>query len=275
MVSRREARVYWAHRLHATVLNAIGAAILQSQVCEQAVRGALPSSAEEVVRLRRMLLLLEDEARTLTRAALPARTGTLRAEVTRLVEATRRRGLPVHLRCHGALRAASPRIIRGTAVVLAEALANAARHARATSVEVEVTVRDGALLLRVRDDGAGCDAATVMHGPRAGGRCGIEIMRAQAAALDGRLELSSAAGRGTQVSLFVPLPPPARRRPAGSAPVPPSPGPTSPAATASAPAPQAPALWIPAPTDQALPARAPRASVPPTAAPPEEAPPGE
>jgi signal transduction histidine kinase len=205
MVTKRDARVYWAHRLHATVLNTIGAAILQSQVCEHAVRGALPSSVEEVGRLRRMLLLLEDETRALAEAALPARAGTLRAELDHAVDAALRQGLPVRVRYHGALREVPRRIARGTGVVLAEALANARRHAQATSVEVEVTARDGALLLRVRDDGAGCDAARLMGGARMDGRWGIEIMRAQAAALGGRLELSSVAGRGTQVSLFVPL----------------------------------------------------------------------
>ena len=215
MVTRREARVYWAHRLHATVLNSIGAAILQSQVCEHAVRGALPSSAEEVARLRQMLVLLEDETRALARAAIPARAGTLRAEVDRVVDAARRQGVPVQARCQDGLQDVPRRIARGAAVVLAEALANAGRHARATSVEVEVTVRSGALLLRVRDDGAGCDVVRLTGGSSPGKRCGIEIMRAQAAALHGRLEISSAAGRGMQVSLFVPLPAPrSRTRPA-------------------------------------------------------------
>jgi signal transduction histidine kinase len=212
--------VYWAHRLHATVLNSIGAAILQSQVCEHAVRGALPTSAEEIARLRRMLVLLEDETRALAETALPARAGTLRAEVDRAVETARRQGLPVRARYQDGLQAVPRRVARGTAVVLAEALANAGRHARATSVEVEVTARDGALLLRVRDDGAGCDAARLMAGPSSGRRCGIEIMRAQATALDGRLEISSAAGRGTQVSLFVPLPATRRRKRPAAGPAP-------------------------------------------------------
>jgi signal transduction histidine kinase len=204
--------VYWAHRLHATVLNSIGAAILQSQVCEHAVRGALPTSAEEIARLRRMLMLLEDETRALAEAAIPARVGTLRAELDRAVETARRQGLPVHARYQDRLQMVPRRIARGAVVVLVEALANAERHARATSVEVEVTARDRVLLLRVRDDGVGCDAARLTGGPSPGGHCGIEIMRAQAAALDGRLEISSAAGRGTQVSLFVPLPVPRHRQ---------------------------------------------------------------
>jgi len=201
-----EARVYWAHRLHATVLNSIGAAILQSQVCEHAVRSALPSSADELARLRRMLMILEGETRALAASAATPRGGTLCAEVATAVQAMRRQGLPVRVHIRGRAGVVSGRIARGVAVVLTEALANAARHAQPGSVEVEVTVRDAVLLLRVRDDGAGCEIARLREGAAGLRRCGIAIMRAQASALGGRLELSSAPGRGTQVSLFVPLP---------------------------------------------------------------------
>lgn len=200
----REARAYWAHRLHATVLNSIGAAILQSQVCERAVRGALPSSAEEIARLRRMLETLEGETRALTQAA-PPRPRPLLEEIGAVVDGIRRQGLPVRVSVRGRVGAVPGRVARGAAVVLTEALANAARHARATVVDVDVTAGEGVLLLRVRDDGTGCDIPRLTRGSLAPPRCGIEIMRAQAAALNGRLEFSSAPGRGTQVSLFAPL----------------------------------------------------------------------
>ena len=206
MSGMHEARVYWAHRLHATVLNSIGAAILQSQVCEHAVRSALPSSVDELARLRRMLVILEGETRALAASAARPRGGTLDVEVANAVRAVRRQGLPVHVQIQGRARAVSRRIARGAAVVLAEALANAARHARPASIEVEVTVRDAGLLVRVRDDGTGCEVARLEEASAGGRRCGVAIMRAQASALAGRLEFSSAPGRGTQVTLFVPLP---------------------------------------------------------------------
>lgn len=206
MSGTHDARLYWAHRLHATVLNSIGAAILQSQVCEHAVRSALPTSVDELARLRRMLVILEGETRALAASAARSRGGTLPVEVAKAVQAIRRQGLPVDVRIHGRPGAVSRRIARGAAVVLAEALANAARHAHPASVEVEVTVRDAMLLVRVRDDGAGCEVARLDEASAGGRRCGVAIMRAQASALGGRLELSSAPGRGTQVTLFVPLP---------------------------------------------------------------------
>ena len=202
--------MYWAHRLHATVLNSIGAVIVQSQVSQHAVRSALPSSADELARLRRMLVTLEEEARALASSAARHRGGTLRGEDAEAVAAIRRLGIAAQARIRGRVGAVPQRIAGGAAVVLEEALANAVRHGRPAAIEVEVTVRAAALLIRVRDDGVGCEV-TRFDEAASLPRCGVAIMRAQASMLGGRLELSSVPGRGTQVSLFVPLPAPRRR----------------------------------------------------------------
>jgi len=74
-----------------------------------------------------------------------------------------------------------------------------------------VTLEDppGAVLLRVRDDGRGFDARAQEGG---GGRLGLRLMREHAAMAGGRVEVSSAPGRGTQVTLYCPLPSTAPRR---------------------------------------------------------------
>jgi len=77
-----------------------------------------------------------------------------------------------------------------------EALANAAHHARASSVAVEVELREGTLIVTVSDDGAG--GATVA---RAGG---LELLSDRVAALDGHLELESPLGGGTRVRAELP-----------------------------------------------------------------------
>jgi signal transduction histidine kinase len=81
-----------------------------------------------------------------------------------------------------------------------EALANAAKHAQASRIDVSVRRDDGHVELRVRDDGRGFD-------PRAryDGHLGLETMRSRAAELGGRLVLESAPGQGTDVTLTVPL----------------------------------------------------------------------
>ncbi|WBB57669.1 histidine kinase [Streptomyces sp. WMMC500] len=77
-----------------------------------------------------------------------------------------------------------------------EALANVARHSRATRASVRVT-RDGALLrAEIADDGAG--------GADAARGTGLDGMRRRAAALDGSLGISSPPGGPTVVTVELP-----------------------------------------------------------------------
>jgi signal transduction histidine kinase len=80
--------------------------------------------------------------------------------------------------------------------ILDEALNNVVRHAGATACRVELTL-DEALHLAVTDDGRG------YTGPRQGG-VGLPSMRSRAAALGGRLDLTSS-DAGTRLSAELPV----------------------------------------------------------------------
>lgn len=201
VASVREARALWAHQLHASLLNTIGAAIVQSQVCEQAVRSSLPSSVDELTRLGQILRVLEDA----TRALAAGRTEVLR-DLPREVRARTQEfahahpDIQIRLSVQGeGGTGLSRRVTAGTSIVLAEALANAGRHAAPSAIEVHLALEHGSVLLRVRDDGCGFDEAAHTTG------LGLAIMRQWADALSGRLVVSSVPGRGTQVTLHAPL----------------------------------------------------------------------
>jgi signal transduction histidine kinase len=84
---------------------------------------------------------------------------------------------------------------------LREALSNVARHARATSVEVEVVVDDGRVVLCVSDDGVG-------YAPTPGERTsGLDNMLVRAESSGGRFTIGPGEGRGTVVTWDVPLAP--------------------------------------------------------------------
>jgi signal transduction histidine kinase len=83
---------------------------------------------------------------------------------------------------------------------VAEALTNAAKHAQASTVDVDVEISDGRLHVRVSDDGrGGAD-------PAAGS--GLIGLTDRAESLGGVLTLRSQADVGTTVEITVPLPPP-------------------------------------------------------------------
>jgi signal transduction histidine kinase len=85
--------------------------------------------------------------------------------------------------------------------ILQETLTNVARHAKATRVEVvKQRVRDR-LVLRIRDNGRGFDQAD----PSLSKSLGLLGMRERAAILGGRVNITSAPGKGTTVTARIPL----------------------------------------------------------------------
>ncbi|HEU5171631.1 MAG TPA: histidine kinase, partial [Gemmatimonadales bacterium] len=89
--------------------------------------------------------------------------------------------------------------------VAQEAITNVARHARARVAVISI-LREGTLArLRVADDGAGFDVAALMASPDRR-RLGIAGMEERVALLGGTLEITSAPGRGTTVTMAVPMP---------------------------------------------------------------------
>jgi signal transduction histidine kinase len=84
-----------------------------------------------------------------------------------------------------------------------EALTNARKHGEAREVSVELAVLDGNVRLVVADDGSGFDARSA--GVSVDGRYGLQFMHERATQLHGNLEVESAPGEGTRVTVSVPL----------------------------------------------------------------------
>jgi signal transduction histidine kinase len=80
-----------------------------------------------------------------------------------------------------------------------ECLSNAARHAEASRVEIELAQRNSTLSVRVADDGCGFDPQRESAG------YGLRGMGERVDLLDGRLTIESAQGRGTEVTAALPL----------------------------------------------------------------------
>jgi signal transduction histidine kinase len=91
--------------------------------------------------------------------------------------------------------------------VTQEALSNVVRHAHASVVQVSLRVHDHAVYLTVLDDGRGfqepptASTGTERHG------LGLLGMRERVSTLGGELSVESEPGRGTAITVTVPLPP--------------------------------------------------------------------
>jgi signal transduction histidine kinase len=84
-----------------------------------------------------------------------------------------------------------------------EALSNSARHSGASRAHIRLTQDTGGLLLEIDDNGRGFDPA----GVRGGDHQGLINMRDRATSMGGQLEVHSAPGSGTRISVRLPRSP--------------------------------------------------------------------
>jgi PAS domain S-box-containing protein len=136
-----------------------------------------------------------DELREISRGIHPVvlTTGGIRPALNTLA---RRSPVPVELAVH-VDRRLPERVEVATYYVVSEALANAAKHAHASVVQVDVDPRDAGVELVVRDDGVG--GADTRRGS------GLIGLRDRVEALGGTLEISSSAGKGTSLLARIPI----------------------------------------------------------------------
>ena len=83
--------------------------------------------------------------------------------------------------------------------VASEALANVAKHAQASVVDLRAAVADGVLTLDVRDDGVG--------GADTGRGTGLLGLKDRVEALGGTISIASPPGAGTTLSMGLPVAP--------------------------------------------------------------------
>ncbi|HEY3124710.1 MAG TPA: PAS domain-containing sensor histidine kinase [Thermoanaerobaculia bacterium] len=89
--------------------------------------------------------------------------------------------------------------------VVQEALANIARHSSAGHASIELTRERACLLCTVRDDGVGFDPDLLLSGDAGRRGLGLLGVRERLDALGGRIQIRSAPGTGTELSVAVPL----------------------------------------------------------------------
>jgi signal transduction histidine kinase len=141
---------------------------------------------------------IKDIRRTIFELSAPPESRDLRAQLGDALEVVAPAlGFLPHLTTVGPVDAAVADEVRGHLLaVLREALANAARHAAATTVEVVVAVGDE-VVLTVRDDGVG-------YRPRER-RSGVRNMTERAESLGGTLTVATRAEGGTELVWRVPV----------------------------------------------------------------------
>jgi signal transduction histidine kinase len=186
-----------ARDLHDVVIQRLFAAGMQLQgSIRMALRPEVRAGIESVV--DSLDTTIRDIRGTIFELRTP-RAGELRTEVRAVVDEARGAlGFRPQLRIDGPVDSAVPEALHPAVLaVLREALSNAARHARATRVEVGVTLSGGQLVLTVTDDGVGIGSA-----PASGG---LVNLRQRAEELGGTCTVEPADPRGTLLTWRAPV----------------------------------------------------------------------
>ena len=195
-----EERARWAMRIHDGLTQTVTSAVLELQTLRARIvadpRGAVASlsAVEAAIRadlreIRELLFeLYEDQ-----RPPLPP----LATFVDELVA---RWGLPAHVSIEGDPDAMPAILLEAAHAVIAEALANAAKHADTPDVAVRVRADADGLRIEVEDRGRGI-AEPADDEPH----FGLRLMRVRAEDIGGTVEIGSTPGSGTRVVALLPV----------------------------------------------------------------------
>jgi signal transduction histidine kinase len=199
-----EERNRLARDLHDSVTQSLYAVTMFAEATKRVLEaGDTTAAVEHLEELRETATKALWEMRLLLFELRPAdlsERGLASALQARLAAVENRAGLETRFEC-GAIPRLPEQTEEGVYRVAQEALANAIRHADASTIALRLTCTESTLRLEVEDDGSGFDLAAGLEK----GGLGLRGMEERAAAMHGRIEIEAVRERGTRVVLQVPI----------------------------------------------------------------------
>ena len=195
-------RTKWAILIHDGLTQSVTSAILELHGLRHRIRTepetvlATLQEIEDAIRgdlkqIRGILFELEE-------GATPHREPPIASFVDDLV---RKWHLPARVSIEGEVDRISDRTLETANAIVAEALANAAKHAGSPEVSVRIRVGADELRIEVEDRGVGIVGSGVDDDPH----FGLRLMRARAERIGGTIEIESKPGNGTCVVAVLPV----------------------------------------------------------------------
>jgi len=205
-------RVRLARDLHDGVLQTLTGAALQLQAARRTLRLDPMAAEERLSQVQRIIAAGQNDLRFFINQLGPQRAAEtsgpvdLRGRVHELADRIRRQwGVPVTVATEPELLAIPDLLVSDLFLLIHEALVNAARHARASAIQLAILREAHQISIAVADDGQGfpfsgkytlADLAREQIGPR--------TLRERVLSLGGTMQLETGDG-GSRVRLTVPL----------------------------------------------------------------------
>jgi two-component system sensor histidine kinase UhpB len=197
--AQEEERRRLARDLHDEVNQALTAILLRLEALSQA---APPELTDELTEVKRLVNQAMNELLQLARQLRPTALddhGLLPAMASQVRRFAAQTGIKADLNATGHEIRLQPDEEIAVFRIAQEALANVARHAGASQVEVDLRTGNDGVELTVRDDGRGFEPAHP-----GGNGLGLGGMAERARLVGGELTIDSRPGSGTELSLRVP-----------------------------------------------------------------------
>jgi len=190
-----------ARELHDTLSQGLAGLILQLEAADAHLANNRDDKAQSIISnaMEQARITLADARHAiddLRQPSLDDLDSALRREIDRFTEAT---GIPVNF--HSNPTSPLPASITETLVrTLTESLTNIANHAKAQTVDVDITAQDKNIILTIKDDGIGFDTSSIPSG-----HYGILGIKERIRLVNGNVQIQSKKDNGTTIRIDIPL----------------------------------------------------------------------
>jgi len=201
-------RQHLARRMHDGPAQALTNLILQAEICERLFDMDPSRARAELVNLKNAVNATFQQIRGFIFELRPMMLDdlglipTLRRYVKDFADKS---GLSVNLTITGKERRLPSHIEVTLFRIIQELLNNVGQHAHASRVQISLDIQDRLVRASVEDDGSGFDVDAVLASARERKGLGISAMQEQVEMLRGKIHFESGIGRGTKVTLEIPL----------------------------------------------------------------------
>jgi signal transduction histidine kinase len=199
---QEEERERIARDLHDGMTQTLFGALYQVDTARIRAERSAATSSEPLQRLRTLIVQCVDEMDRIVHDLRPVALDErgLVAALERLVDDIGRHEDEIAIEVQSPIRPLDPRVETAVYRIVQEALTNAVKHSRAGCVRVRLDPLPTHLAVTVSDDGVGFRRV-----PGRGRGLGLRSMQERASGVGARLDVRSTPGRGTTLSLEVPL----------------------------------------------------------------------
>jgi two-component system nitrate/nitrite sensor histidine kinase NarX len=195
-----EERARWAMRIHDGLTQTVTSAVLELQALRKRILADPPGAAASLSAVEAAIRADLREIRELLFELYEDHRKPEPPLAEFVEELVARWGLPAQISIEGDADAAPASVLDAAHAVIAESLANAAKHAGTQDVSVRVHADAHELRVEVEDRGRGMgDAGDDDR------HFGLRMMRARAEDIGGTVEIGSTPGGGTRVVALLPV----------------------------------------------------------------------